>query len=72
MNHSIVGATSAFDVFKLKDPLLANDAGEWGKGPGTDAVGVLGNPYFLMEETFFLASMTYRPFTYSQKKTTDN
>lgn len=68
MNHSIIGATPAFDVYKLKDSLLANDAGEWGKEPGNDAIGVIRSTNFSNEGYLFLDDIAYRTLTASKKK----
>lgn len=68
MSRSIIGATSAFDVFKLKNSLLANDAGEWGQEPGNDAVGVIRSTNFSNEGYLFLDDIAYRTLSSSKKK----
>jgi len=68
VNYSIIGVTPAFDVFKLKASLLANDAGEWGQEPGNDAIGVIRSTNFSNQGYLFLDDIAYRSLSASKKK----
>ncbi len=68
MNYSIIGVTPVFEVFKLKDSLLANDAGEWGQEPNGDAIGVIRSTNFSNEGYLFLNDIAYRTLSDLKKK----
>ncbi len=67
MTQSIIGETSAFDVFKLKDAVLVNDAGEWGQEPDENAVGVLRSTNFTNEGYLITEDIAYRTVSESKK-----
>lgn len=69
MNSSIIGMTFDFDVFKLGDAFLINDAGEWGQEPNINSVGVLRSTNFSNEGYLSVDDIAYR--TLSPRKLID-
>lgn len=57
---------SAFDLFKLKEVLTKNDAGDWGDEPKEDAIGVIRSTNFTNQGRLDLTDVAYRSL--KQKK----
>lgn len=49
-----------FDLFKLKDVLIKNDAGDWGDEPKEDAIGVIRSTNFTNQGLLDLTDVAYR------------
>lgn len=58
----------AFDVFKLKDVLVKNDAGDWGNEPDHNAIGIIRSTNFTNEGKLDLDDVAYRTLKPSKRE----